>query len=158
MATAYDVPADKLIEEIVKELKKMKDLEIPSWVKFVKTGAHKERPPEQDDWFYYRLASLLRTVYMRGPVGVSRLRTKYGGRKRRGHKPERSYKAGGALIRKGLQILEKLGFVTKVEKPRKGRVITPKGRGFVDKIATRIYKELTMRSTEAKEVVEGKKE
>ena len=150
MVTAYDVPADKLIEAIVAEFKKMKNLEIPEWTKFVKTGAHKERPPEQDDWFYYRLASLLRTIYMRGPVGVSRLRTKYGGRKRRGHKPERMYNASGAVIRRGIQILEKLGFVTKVEKPKKGRVVTPQGRSFVDKIATRIYKELKSGKNEGK--------
>ncbi|MCW1301329.1 MAG: 30S ribosomal protein S19e [Candidatus Nanoarchaeia archaeon] len=140
MATVYDVPADKLIQKVAEELKQK--VQVPTWAKFVKTGAHKERPPEQDDWFYKRLASLLRTVYISGPVGVSRLRTKYGGRKRRGHKPERAYKAGGAIIRRGLQILESLGLVTKVEKPKKGRIVTPEGRSFLDKIATSIYKEL----------------
>ncbi|MFA4700554.1 30S ribosomal protein S19e [Pyrococcus kukulkanii] len=140
MATVYDVPGDLLVERVAQRLKEIPEIKPPEWAPFVKTGRHKERLPEQEDWWYYRVASILRRVYIDGPVGIERLRTYYGGRKNRGHAPERFYKAGGSIIREALQQLEAAGFVEKV--PGKGRVITPKGRSFLDKIATELKKEL----------------
>jgi len=43
MASIYDVNAEKLIKKAAEELKK--DIKMPEWAKFVKTGAGKERPP-----------------------------------------------------------------------------------------------------------------
>ncbi|MEM5875010.1 MAG: 30S ribosomal protein S19e [Candidatus Aenigmatarchaeota archaeon] len=131
MVSIYEVPAEKLIEKLKEELKKMEKIKPPLWAKIVKSGAHKERPPEQEDFWYIRAASILRRIYIDGPVGVSRLRTYYGGRKNRGMKPKKFYKASGSIIRKILQQLESEGLVTK---EKKGRILTPKGRSFIDKI------------------------
>jgi small subunit ribosomal protein S19e len=65
------------------------------------------------------------------------LRTFYGKRKKRGHRPARFFKASGNLIRKTLQQLEKMGFV---EKGKKGKVISSKGRKFLDKLASEVSK------------------
>ena len=92
----------------------------------------RERHPQQPDWWYIRSASLLRTLAL-GNAGVSRLRTRYGGRKNRGHKPEHKFKASGAVIRTALQQLEAAGLV-KTEKG-KGRLLTPKGASFLSKAA-----------------------
>ncbi len=138
MVTVYDVPADKLIQKTAEKLKEM-DIEVPEWADFVKTGVSRERRPEQDDWWYIRCASILRKIYIYGPVGVSRLRTAYGGRKNRGHEPEHFYKGSGNIIRKALQELEKLGLV---EKTPEGRVVTPKGRSFLDNIAKEVRDEI----------------
>ncbi len=132
MTTAKDVSADKLIAKVKEELKKIKEIEPLAWSRFAKTGPHRERPPEQQDFWYIRTASLLRRIYLNGTVGVSKLRTYYGGRKRRGHKPAKSKKAGGSVIRKILQQLEKVGFIEKV---KGGRKITSKGRKFLDRAA-----------------------
>ena len=78
----------KFIEICKEELKKIKEIKPPEWSRFAKTGVHKKFPPQQDDWWYIRSASILRRIYLDGPVGVARLRTYYGGRKERGHKPE----------------------------------------------------------------------
>ncbi len=137
MATAYDVPGELLVEAMAEELKKL--IKMPKWAKFVKTGPHKERLPEREDWWYVRAAAVLRRIYLDGPVGLERLRTCFGGRKNRGVKPEHHYDAGGKIIRTILQQLEEAGLVEKVDK--KGRVVTPKGRSFVDKIATKIAME-----------------
>ena len=88
MTTVYDVPADLLIKRVAEKLKSM--VKPPEWAKYVKTGVHKQRAPEQEDWWYIRLASILRRVYIDGPVGIERLRTYYGGRKRRGVQRGRS--------------------------------------------------------------------
>jgi len=126
MVTVYDVDANKLIEETVKELKKMKEIKPPEWASFVKTGVSRERVPTQDDWWYYRTAALLRRIYLR-PMGVSRLRVVYGGSKNRGHKPDKFFKGSGSVIRKSLKQLEAAKFVKKSENG-KGREMTPKGR------------------------------
>ncbi|ACX72216.1 Ribosomal protein S19e [Methanocaldococcus vulcanius M7] len=138
MVTVYDVPAEKLIQKTAEKLKEL-DINVPEWVNFVKTGVSRERRPEQDDWWYVRCASILRKIYIYGPVGISRLRTAYGGRKNRGHEPEHFYKGSGNIIRKALQELERLGFV---EKTPEGRVITPKGRSFLDNIAKEVRDEV----------------
>ena len=139
MATMYDAGAQELIEKAAEGLKKIPEIKPPDWAAFVKTGMHKERPPANNDWWYLRAASVLRTIYRLGPVGVSKLRTKYGGKKNRGVKKEHFYKGSGNILRKALQQLEKAGFVKFTEKGiRKGRVITPKGKSFLDKIAAQI--------------------
>jgi small subunit ribosomal protein S19e len=113
--------------------------EAPKWAAFVKTGVHKERPPLQADWWHIRAASILRTIYRNSPVGVSKLRTRYGGSKNRGAKPERFRKASGNIIRKMLQQLEKAGYVVqKKEGVHRGRMLTPAGLALLTKVATKI--------------------
>ena len=139
MKTMYDADPQELIEKAADELKKIPEIKAPAWAPFVKTGMHKERPPANDNWWYLRTASLLRTIYRLGPIGVSKLRTKYGGKKNRGVKKEHFYKGSGSILRKALQQLEKAGFAKFADKDlHKGRVITPKGKSFLDKIAGQI--------------------
>ena len=141
MASIYDVYPNELINKAAEKLKEIKEIEPPEWAIFVKTGAHKERPPVELDWWYYRAAAILRSVYRMGPIGVNKLRTKYGGKKRRGHKPSRFKKGSGNIIRKCLQQLEKAGLIKNVEKGvHKGRILTPKGKSFLDKLAGEIAK------------------
>ena len=130
-----EIRPQALVEKAAEELKKDESIKPPEWSKYVKTGVSVERPPAQPDWWYLRSAAILRRIYMRGPVGVQRLRVAFGGRKRRGHKPAKHRKAGGKIIRLMIQQLEKAGYIKKVEKPKKGRVITPKGQKFLNKIA-----------------------
>ena len=137
----FDVYPNDLIKEAAEELKKIPEIKPPEWIGFVKTGRHKERVPANSDWWHTRAAAVLRSVYKLGPIGVSKLRTKYGGKKRRGHKKAHTYRGSGNIIRKCLQQLEKAGFIKQtIIKGRKGRIITPKGTSFLDKIAVRISK------------------
>lgn len=138
MATAYDVPADKLIPRVAEDLKTKIKLEMPEWAHLVKTGAHKERIPMNEDWWWFRAASILRKMYIRGTTGVRKLRVLYGGRKNKGAMPDKFYPAGGKIIRTILKEFDNLGFTEKIEK--QGRKITPKGQAYLDKIATGILK------------------
>lgn len=128
MVSAADVPPGELIAAVKEDLKK--SIKMPEWARFVKTGAGRLRPPEQEDWWWTRAAAILRQVYLHGPVGVSRLRTTFGNRKDRGVKPERTYKAGGKIIREILKQLEGLGYI---KKGKKGREITSQGQSYLDK-------------------------
>ena len=134
-----EVSANALIKRLSEELGKLKELTPPQWSHFVKTGAHKERLPEQLDWWHARAASLLRRVYIDGPVGVSRLRSYYGGRQNRGQTPEHFRKAGGKILRTILQQLEQAGLVRKVK--RGGRKLTQKGAVMLDNLAKQIESE-----------------
>ena len=131
MVSAKNIPAEKLIESIANDLKKMEALKPPEWASFVKTGVSKEKTPDNKGWWYIRSSSVLRKLYIQQPVGVERLRKIYGGRKNKGTKPEHKKKASGAVIRNILKGLEKAGLVS-TEKGR-GRVLTAKGRSFVAK-------------------------
>ena len=139
MTTVFDVPADLLIEKVAEEFKNNDKINSPAWSNFVKTGVHKERKPENADWWYVRCASIIRRVYIDGPVGVMSLRTFYGGKKDRGVTPEVFKKGSGAIIRNALHQLEDAGFVEKVEG---GRVVSPQGRSFLDKTAGEIIKDI----------------
>jgi len=131
-----DVPTQKLIQKLSEELKKNENIKPPEWSKYTKTGACSERPPLQDDWWFLRSAAVLRKIYLNGPVGTQRLRTAFGGRRRRGHKQPHHRKAGGKIIRLILQQLENAGYVKKTEKPKKGRIITSKGQKILSKAAS----------------------
>ncbi len=128
-----DIDSQKLIEKAAEKMQGMEEFKPPEWSEYVKTGKDRERTPTQKNWWYIRAASVLRKVYLKQGLGVSKLRKVYGGRKNMGHKPEHKKRASGAILRKILQQLESAGFV-KSEKG-KGRHITPEGQKFLNNIA-----------------------
>jgi small subunit ribosomal protein S19e len=141
MPTVYDIPASILIRRLAQDLKSREEIAPPEWMQFVKTGTHKERAPDDPDFWFVRCASILRKVYLNGPIGTERLRIKYGGRKRRGVKPNKFQKGSGAIVRTALQQLERAGFIMK--RGTKGRELTDIGRSYMDKLSSALKKELS---------------
>jgi small subunit ribosomal protein S19e len=141
LTTPYDVPAPKFIEKLAKYLKENVDeVHPPAWASVAKTGAHVEKQPQNPDWWYTRSASILRKVYVHGPVGIEKLRAEYGGRKDFGVKPEHAVKAGGSNIRKILQQLEAAGLI-QTASPQ-GRKMAPKGRKLLQEVAEDLQKDM----------------
>ena len=129
MKQSYNTPVNELIDKAAGALKKVKEIKPPAWAGYVKTGVSKERPPVKKDWWYARAASILKKVSRLGPIGTSKLRTKYGSKKNRGVRPGKFYRGSGNIIRKILQQLETAGLVIKKDKGvHKGKVITAKGK------------------------------
>jgi small subunit ribosomal protein S19e len=142
MVAVQEVEARKLVTKLKEELKGVEAVKPPEWIAFAKSGSSRERPPIQKDFWYIRAASVLRRVYLDGPIGVEKLKTFYGSRKRRGTKPARFRKASGSILRKVLQQLETAGFVEKLDKKGiKGRKISAAGKKFLDKVAYEVSKE-----------------
>jgi small subunit ribosomal protein S19e len=136
-----DVYPNDLIEKAAEELKKVEAVKPPVWADYAKTGAHRERAPADKDWWYKRAAAVLRSISVLGPVGVNKLRIKYGGKKRRGHKPPQFRKGSGSVIRKVLQQLDKAGFTKFAEKGiHKGRIITKEGKLFLNNVVNGLVK------------------
>ena len=121
-------------------MKNVPEFKKPEWANFVKSGPAKSRPVDDQDFWYKRAASILRQVYRKKIVGVSRLRTRYGSKKNRGVRPEEFRKAGGKIIRVILQQSDKAGFteiaqiVKGVKGKKPGRQLTDKGKRFLEEI------------------------
>jgi len=150
MVNVFDVPAEEFIEGLARYIKEsMPEVVPPDWARVVKSGAHVERIPPQNDFWYIRSASLLRKIYLEEPVGIERLRAYYGGRKKgKGRRPEHFKKAGGSIIGEILKQLGKAGLVE--VQAGKGRTLTAKGRGTMDKIAVQIKRDLESAKPELK--------
>jgi len=147
MAKVYDVPADALVSELAGILKG-EDIAVPGWAPFVKTGVHADKPPHESDWWHTRCASLMRKIYLHGPIGINELRKEYGGGKPRGYGAARHRDAGGAIIRNAVHELEKLGYVEKVE--RNGRILSRQGMQKLDRLATEILGRLAAENPKLK--------
>ncbi|MGD6851810.1 MAG: 30S ribosomal protein S19e [Candidatus Bathyarchaeia archaeon] len=141
MTTPHDVPASEFIDRLARYLRENVDeVQPPTWAPFAKTGTHVEKQPQNPNWWYIRSASVLRKVYIHGPIGLENLRSDYGGRKNNGVKKSHATKSGGSAIRKALQQLETAGFI-QTTRPQ-GRVMTPKGRKMMQEVAGDLSKEL----------------
>ena len=139
MTTFYDVPADLLIPVLADRLKSNDKINQPEWAEFVKTGAHKERPPVQSNWWYLRSAAILRKVGRMGPIGVNHLSQAFGGPKNRGVAPNRATAGSRHVIRTSLQQLEDAGLVTVRRNAagtvNMGRILTAEGQKILDAVA-----------------------
>ena len=136
MTTVYDVHGQNLVFNLAEALKNLESITIPDWSVSAKTAAHKENAPDTDDWWYMRSASILRKIYLEGPLGTERLARMYSGTKDRGGKPNRSHPGGRKIIRTVMKQLEAAELIT-YEKG-KGRKISPRGQSMLDGIALEV--------------------
>jgi small subunit ribosomal protein S19e len=152
------VSKQELIKALAEKLRPM--LRKPLWAEFVRTGMHKERPPTDADWWFMRGASILLKVQKLQPIGVSKLRRHYGGRKNRGVAPEHVYKGSGSIARKLLQQLESVGLLKQETRAgHKGRVLTPKSQSLISQTIKELDKAKPKEKAEAKpEKTEAKQE
>jgi small subunit ribosomal protein S19e len=149
LANPHDVPASKFIEKLAKYLKENVDeVQPPAWAAVAKTGSHVEKQPQNQYWWYTRSASILRKVYVHGPIGLEKLRADYGGRKGFTVRPNHASKAGGSNVRKSLQQLEAAGLIQKAS--IKGRIMSPKGRKLLQDVAEDLQKDLVKTAPELK--------
>lgn len=134
MVSVYDVHTEKLIFRVAEDLKTK--VKAPDFASIIKAGVHRERCPENPDWWYIRLAAILRKFYTKKTLGINILRGYYGGAKRRGAKPSKFALGSGKAMRLCVQQLEKEGFI---EKKDSGRQITLKGRKYLEKFAKELF-------------------
>lgn len=130
----YDIEPGEYNKKLAHALKELPEFSAPEWIYFVKSSVARVRPPAEEDFWHKRAASILRQIYIKGVVGVGRLKTKYGGRKKRGTRPEEFRKGSGKIIRVILQQAEKAGLVEKATGKKVGRKLTKKGVKFLEGI------------------------
>ena len=144
MTTLYDAPPEEVLEALADILADEEAIEEPDWLPYVKSGADRELPPEQEDFWFRRTASLLRKVAIDGPVGIGSLKTEYGGAKQGSNRyqvrPRSSAQGSGNVIRTALQQLEEAGYVEVAE--GEGRQVTPEGQRLLDETAQDVIESL----------------
>jgi len=144
MTTFYDAPAEEVIEALAETLGEEDAIEEPEWLQFVKTGHDRELPPEQEEFWTRRTASLLRKVAIDGPVGVGALKTEYGDAKQGSNRyrvrPRHKTEGSGNIIRTALQQLEEAGYVETAE--GEGRQVTSAGHSLLDETAAEVLEDL----------------
>jgi len=144
MVTMYDAPVDALLDAAAEKLEDRSEIERPEWMTFAKTGEAKELPPQQEDFWFRRSASVLRKVAKDGPVGVERLTTEYGGSKQGSNRyrvaPSHASDGSGKIVRTILTQLEEADFVQTAE--GEGRRITAEGQGFLDETAGEVLEDI----------------
>lgn len=154
MPTAYDVPPGLLIERIKERLQQEGKVKPPEWGAYARTGVHTEKAPNQPDWWYRRVAAVLRKVYVKGPIGTERLAAEFGGRRDGGSAPYHPRQGSRSVAREAMQQLESCGYLSKIEK--RGRIVTAQGRKLLDKLATDILKELAKDNPELAKYMGGR--
>ena len=139
-SSVYELDAGSYNLKLAEALKQIPEFKKPEWAEFVKSGPGQSRPIDDPDFWHKRAASILKQIYRKKILGVSRLRTRYGTKKNRGVRPEKFVRAGGKIIRTILQQSDKAGFteLAKVMKGVKGkkpgRQLTEKGKLFMEAI------------------------
>ncbi len=128
----YNISHREFNNKLAEKLKKIHEFKAPEWSFFVKSSVARQRLPTEEDFWYKRIASILRQLYIKRNIGVNRLKTRYGGKKNRGARPSRFKKGSGKIIRTIMQQAEKAGLVEKIEK--KGRKLTEEGKKMLESI------------------------
>lgn len=134
MVDIRTIEAGKYNIKLAAALKEEECFQKPGWMDFVKTGANRMRPNQDTDFWHKRAASILRQIYIKGILGVNRLRSKYGGRKDRGMRPAHFVKSSGKIIRTLLQQAESAGLIEKAKGKKAGRQLTFKGKQLLESI------------------------
>ncbi|MFC7073632.1 30S ribosomal protein S19e [Halovenus rubra] len=144
MTSLYDAPAEDVIEALTETLQAQAAIEEPEWLQFTTTGVDRELPPEQEDFWSRRAASLLRKVAIDGPVGVGSLKAEYGSAKqgttRYRVRPRNKSDGSGNIVRTILQQLEEAGYVEVAE--GEGRTVTADGHSLLDETAADVLESL----------------
>ncbi|MGC8581497.1 MAG: 30S ribosomal protein S19e [Thermoplasmata archaeon] len=148
MTLVYDVPPDELLKRLSNYLKTEAKISPPAWSDYVKTGPHKERAPFQEDWWWIRSASVMRKLYLKSYIGVSRLAAEYGGKRDRGSKPYHAVKGSRSILSEILKELEAKGLVTKYR--NKGRTLTKEGKDLINKLSKEILVEMVNKNPDLK--------
>jgi len=110
------VPSDVFIQAYADHLRKAGELELPKWVEDVKTAKRRQMPPMDENWFYTRVASVARQMYIKPKgLGVGTLVRFYGGRTRGHHSKKHFSKSSRGIVRCAMQELVRLDLAEEID-------------------------------------------
>ncbi|OAG31315.1 small subunit ribosomal protein S19e [Nematocida displodere] len=134
----------KFIATLSKALEDEKKITPPADTAHIKTGHGRQIAPEEENWYFVRTASILRKLYIeeltnpeksRHGFGTMWFARVYGGAKNNGHKPSHVVSGSKSLVRRILQSLEGLKFVSQI--PNGGRKLTATGLSYLGEVANK---------------------
>ncbi|XP_070003457.1 small ribosomal subunit protein eS19x-like [Nicotiana sylvestris] len=89
--TMKDVSPHEFVKAYAAHLKRSGKMELSEWTDLVMTGKLKELATYDPAWYYIRVASTARKIYLRGGIGVGGFRRIYGGNQRNVNRPRHFY-------------------------------------------------------------------
>ena len=110
MEQAYRVKAAPLMEAIKETLKTKNEIKLPENHDLIKTSHGKQYSPEDSNWFYIRMASIVRTAMCKGTISLKSLSRKHSCRKNGGVRPTRYAKASDFVNASAVEELIKIGW------------------------------------------------
>ena len=146
--TVLDAPSNLFIITLALFLKEKNVIKLPKWSYLVKSSHANEVVPLDPDYMFYKAAAIARILYVTKSksIGVGSLKSFFGKKMRRGVEPPKFMKAAGKIIREIVKQLKANGYVenygSKENAITYGMVLTKQGRTELDKIASKVVKEL----------------
>ena len=146
--TVLDAPSNLFIKTLALFLKEKNVIKLPKWSYLVKSSHANEVVPLDPDYMFYKAAAIARILYVTKSksIGVGSLKSFFGKKMRRGVEPPKFMKAAGEIVREIVKQLKANGYVenygSKENAITYGMVLTKQGRTELDKIASKVVKEL----------------
>lgn len=135
MEQVYRVKAAPLIEAIKETLKSNEGITLPKDVDLIKTSHGKQYSPEDANWFYTRMASIVRYSMCKGTVSLKGLRRKYSCRKNAGARPSRYAKGSEFVIESAIEQLIKIQWL---DFANKQDILTPSAKEILSEILEKV--------------------
>ncbi|KAI5170372.1 small subunit ribosomal protein S19e [Pancytospora epiphaga] len=110
MEQVFRVRATPLLQAIEDILKNNEKINLPKDHDLIKTGSGRQFSPEQSDWFYKRMAAIVRQAMCKGRVSLTGLGYRYGNRKNRGVRPSGFARGSNFVNGAAIAELEKIGW------------------------------------------------
>ncbi|AFM99424.1 ribosomal protein S19 [Encephalitozoon hellem] len=130
----YEVRPEKF-NEALKSYLKSTNMVVPLQdYDIMKTGTGKEQAPIEDDWYFTRMASIVRQISIKGAVTPEFLAKRYGTRKNRGCRPSKYVNAFPEIGISVLENLKNMGWINEHSKD----MLTEKGRTVVKEIIEKV--------------------
>lgn len=111
MDSVFEVQAVPLLKAIADTLKKNPDVKLPENHDIIKTGSGRKNAPHEPDWFYVRMAAIIRQVMCKGKISLSGLSYRFGNRKNRGVRPSKFARGSKFVIASAIAQLEAIGWI-----------------------------------------------
>lgn len=110
MEEVYRVKAAPLIEAIKETLRGKPEVVLPENSDLIKTSHGKQYSPDDQYWFYARMASIVRTAMCKGTVSLKGLSRKHSCRKNVGVRPSKYAKGSEFVNQSAVEQLIKIGW------------------------------------------------
>ena len=138
MDSVFRVQPAPLLRAIADTLKKNQQIALPKDVDLIKTGSSRENAPSDRDWFYMRMAAIIRQAMCKGRVSLKGLAYRFGARKNRGVRPSKFARASTFVIGSAIEQLEKIGWINF---KNSGSILTDSAREVLGELIEKVNEE-----------------
>lgn len=110
MEQVHRVQAVPLLKAIEGTLKANTAIKLPKDHDLIKTGSGRQYSPDSPDWFYTRMAAIVRLAMRKGRVSLKGLGSRFGARKNRGVRPSGFTRGSSFVNGAAVAELESIGW------------------------------------------------